>query len=86
MLVLDRKINEGFWIEGNIFVKVLGVGRRRVKLGIEAPGDLKIVREELSSPHAGESPEERGPSVLMRRDRRGDPSSQHADDTLRKGR
>jgi carbon storage regulator len=63
MLVLDRKINEGFWIEGNIFVKVLGVGRRRVKLGIDAPGDMKIVREELSSHPAGEAREGRIPSV-----------------------
>ena len=47
MLVLDRKVQEGFWIEDRIFVKVLGVGRRRVKLGIEAPREIKIVREEL---------------------------------------
>lgn len=49
MLVLDRKVQEGFWIEDHIFVKVLGVGRRRVKLGIEAPSDLEIVRDELKS-------------------------------------
>ena len=47
MLVLDRKVQEGFWIEGRIFVKVLSIGRRRIKLGIEAPRDLTIVREEL---------------------------------------
>ena len=49
MLVLDRKVQEGFWIEDRIFVKVLAVGRRRVKLGIEAPREVKIVREELRS-------------------------------------
>ena len=49
MLVLDRKVQEGFWIEGRIFVKVLSVGRRRVKLGIEAPTDSKIIREELKN-------------------------------------
>lgn len=58
MLVLDRKVQQGFWINGQIFVKVLGVGRRRVKLGIEAPPDLKIVREELRSRSAGEAPGE----------------------------
>ncbi len=47
MLVLDRKISEGFWIDNRIFVKVLSVGRRRVKLGIEAPNDISILREEL---------------------------------------
>ena len=49
MLVLDRKIQEGFWIDGRIFVKVLGIGRKRVKLGIAAPRDLTVVREELCS-------------------------------------
>ncbi len=53
MLVLDRKVREGFWIDDRIFVRVLGVGRRRVKLGIEAPPDLKIVREELRSDSNG---------------------------------
>ena len=53
MLVLDRKIQEGFWIEGGIYVKVLGIGRQRVKLGIEAPKDIKIVRDELRSPEDG---------------------------------
>ncbi len=47
MLVLDRKLHEGFWIDDRIYVKVLSVGKRRVKLGIEAPIDLEIVREEL---------------------------------------
>ena len=57
MLVLDRRIQEGFWIDGRIFVKVLGIGRRRVKLGIDAPSDLTVVREELcseSSPTPGD--------------------------------
>jgi len=49
MLVLERKLQEGFWIEDRIFVKVLGIGRRRVKLGIEAPSESKIIRDELRS-------------------------------------
>ena len=47
MLVIDRKLQEGFWIDDRIFVKVLGIGRRRVKLGIDAPAELVIAREEL---------------------------------------
>ncbi len=64
MLVLDRKVHEGFWIEGRIFVKVLSVGRRRVKLGIQAPPDLEIVREELQPGANGDQPvvEDREPS------------------------
>ncbi|MEX0616516.1 MAG: carbon storage regulator [Candidatus Woykebacteria bacterium] len=47
MIVLDRKLQEGFWIDGRIFIKVLSIGKRRVKLGIEAPEELEILREEL---------------------------------------
>ena len=53
MLVLDRKLQEGFWIDGRIFIKVLSIGKRRVKLGIEAPENLEIVREELKPGQAG---------------------------------
>lgn len=47
MLVLDRKIQEGFWIDGRIFVKVISIGRRRVKIGIEAPPEIEVLRDEL---------------------------------------
>ena len=53
MLVLDRKIHEGFWVDGRIFVKVLGIGRHRVKLGIEAPEGINVVREELLGRQVG---------------------------------
>lgn len=54
MLVLERKVQEGFWIEDRIHVKVLGIGRRRVKIGIEAPIESKVLRDELRSRFAGE--------------------------------
>ena len=47
MLVLDRKVQEGFWIDGRIFVKVISIGRRRVKIGIEAPPEIEVLRDEL---------------------------------------
>jgi carbon storage regulator len=47
MLVLERKLQEGFWINDNIFVKVLSIGRRRVRIGVEAPTEAKVVRDEL---------------------------------------
>jgi carbon storage regulator len=47
MLILVRKVQQGIWIEGDIFVKVLSVERDRVKLGISAPGDVKVMRQEL---------------------------------------
>ena len=49
MLVLDRKVQEGFWIDNRIFVKVLSISRHRIKIGIDAPRDVTVVREELRS-------------------------------------
>jgi carbon storage regulator CsrA len=59
MLVLDRKLHEGIWIDGRIFVKVLAVGQHRVKLGVEAPADLSVVREELREGWRMHAPDER---------------------------
>ncbi len=47
MLVLTRKIDQGIVISGNIYVRVLGVERDRVKIGISAPLDITILRQEL---------------------------------------
>jgi carbon storage regulator len=47
MLILVRKVQQGIWIEGDIWVKVLSVERDRVKLGIEAPDAIKVMRQEL---------------------------------------
>ena len=47
MLVLTRKIDQGIVIAGNIYIRVLGVERDRVKIGIEAPKEIPILRQEL---------------------------------------
>ena len=47
MLILVRKVQQAFWIEGDIWVTVLAVERDRVKLGITAPGNIKVMRQEL---------------------------------------
>ncbi|GCE09215.1 carbon storage regulator [Dictyobacter aurantiacus] len=47
MLVLRRKVGEILVIAGFIKIAVLGVEGERVKLGISAPPDVSIVREEL---------------------------------------
>ena len=47
MLILTRKIDQAIVIRGNILVRVLGVERDRVKLGICAPEEILILREEL---------------------------------------
>ena len=47
MLILTRKVDQGIVISGNIHVRVLGVDRDRVKIGIDAPLDVTILRQEL---------------------------------------
>lgn len=47
MLILTRKIDQSIIIQGNITVMVLGVERDRVKLGIAAPEDVTVLRDEL---------------------------------------
>ena len=47
MLILTRKLNEAIQIGDNIRLKVLHVSDGQVKLGIEAPNDVRIYREEI---------------------------------------
>ena len=47
MLVLSRKQFEGIQIGADIRIKVVKVDRNQVRLGIEAPNDVMIVRDEL---------------------------------------
>jgi carbon storage regulator len=47
MLVLTRKLGQRFVIGDSIIITVLNVESRKVRLGIEAPTDFKILREEL---------------------------------------
>lgn len=47
MLVLSRKLGEKIYIGDNICVTVVDIDRGRVRLGIEAPRDVPIYRQEL---------------------------------------
>ena len=47
MLVITRKIGEGIILSEDTKITILEVGKDRVRIGIEAPQDVKIVREEL---------------------------------------
>jgi carbon storage regulator len=51
MLVLRRKTNESVVLNGVIKVTVLSVEGDRVKIGISAPPDVIVVREELLNDH-----------------------------------
>lgn len=47
MLVLTRKLQEKITIAGNITVTVLRVKGQTVRIGIEAPREIRVVRGEL---------------------------------------
>ncbi len=47
MLVLTRKIGERIVIANNIVVEVMAVQGQRIRLGIQAPPEITIMREGL---------------------------------------
>lgn len=47
MLVVTRKTEESVIIADNIEVTILEVSKDRVKIGISAPKEVKIIRNEL---------------------------------------
>lgn len=47
MLILSRKLNESIVIDGRIIVKVLRIEKESVKLGIQAPPEISVHREEV---------------------------------------
>ena len=47
MLILSRKLNESIVIDGRIVVKVLRIEKESVKLGIQAPPEVPVHREEI---------------------------------------
>jgi carbon storage regulator len=47
MLVLSRKPGERILIGDNVAVTIVRIGPNTVRLGIDAPRDMNIVREEL---------------------------------------
>jgi carbon storage regulator len=47
MLVLSRKLNEKIVIGSDITITVVKIDRNQVRLGIEAPGQVPVYREEI---------------------------------------
>ena len=56
MLVLTRKKSEMIRIGDNVVVKVISTGNGKVKIGIEAPDDVRVVRAELNPEPAATVP------------------------------
>ena len=50
MLVLTRKLGEQVIVGDNVVISVQKISRSRATLGIEAPAEVTIVRQELVEP------------------------------------
>ncbi len=48
MLVLSRKKNESIIINGNVTVTIVDVRGGKVRIGIDAPGDVVVHRSEVA--------------------------------------
>ncbi len=55
MLILSRKLGEKIFIGDNICITVVDIDRGKIRLGITAPKDVPIYRQELMpQPQQGE--------------------------------
>lgn len=60
MLIITRRVGESFKIGDDIEVTVLRVAGNQIRIGISAPSDVTVLREELSKEGASAgSPERR---------------------------
>lgn len=66
MLILSRRVNESIIVDERVTITVLSVKGKQVRLGIDAPADISVHREEiydriqenLKSPQTSEEPPE----------------------------
>lgn len=56
MLVLSRKLGEKIYIGDNVCITVVDIDRGKIRLGIEAPRDVPIYRQELLPVHLRPQP------------------------------
>jgi carbon storage regulator len=59
MLVLSRKLSESIIVDGNIRITIVGIRGNHVRVGIEAPDSVPIIREELRGQSGWTPPAER---------------------------
>jgi carbon storage regulator len=66
MLVLSRKLGEKIVIGDNIVVTVVKIDRNQIRIGIEAPQEVPVYREEISPARVANSKMTSSEPVLSR--------------------
>ena len=61
MLVLTRRVGESLKIGDNITVTILGAKGTQVRVGVEAPRDVVVDREEIYQKKLSEQPRQLDP-------------------------
>jgi len=56
MLVLSRKLGEKIVIGDNIVVTVVKIDRNQIRIGIDAPSDVPVYREEIAPQRIAREP------------------------------
>lgn len=57
MLVLSRKLNESIHVGDQVVIRIIQVRGGKVRVGIEAPREIEVVRSELRNPPTDEEPQ-----------------------------
>ena len=65
MLVLSRKVGESILISESIRVTVVQAAKGRIRLGIDAPPEVIVLREELTRPCFNPSPSKNGEAEAL---------------------
>ena len=65
MLVLSRKVGESILISESIRVTVVQAANGRIRLGIEAPPEVIVLREELTTSCFHSSPSKNGEAEAL---------------------
>lgn len=92
MLVLTRKLMEKLYIGDEICVTVVRLEGGQVRLGIEAPREVAVVRAELvperlaATPRMNAGPRPRTANETVRSEVKCPPVSVHGTDIRRRGR
>jgi len=67
MLVLTRRVNEEIIINGNIRIRVLDAHHDRVRIGVSAPANIRVDRQEVAERRSAEAAFDDDPAPDLRR-------------------